>query len=128
MTVPTLGERYLAYIDRLNRRDWNGLRDFVADDVIYNGESIGFEAYRGMLATNCNDIPDLQFVIGMVVADGAHLASRLLFDCTPVGFFMGLPVNGRRVTFSENVFYRFDRARIAEVWSVVDKAAIEAQL
>ena len=128
MTVPTLGERYLAYIDRLNRRDWNGLRDFVADDVIYNGESIGFAAYRAMLVTNCNDIPDLQFVIGMVVADGAHLASRLPFDCTPVGFFMGLPVNGRRVTSSENVFYRFDRVRIAEVWSVVDKSAIEAQL
>lgn len=104
------------------------MRDFVDDDVIYNGESIRFAAYRDMRATNCRDIPDFEFVIGMVFAHEAHLASRLLFDCTPVGFFMGLPVNGRRVTFSENVFYGFDRGRIAEVWSVVDKAAIETQL
>jgi predicted ester cyclase len=37
-------------------------------------------------------------------------------------------MNGRRVVFAENVFYQFRDERIAEVWSVVDKAAIEAQL
>jgi len=37
-------------------------------------------------------------------------------------------VNGRRVVFTENVFYRFRDERIAEVLSVIDKAAIEAQL
>ncbi|MDE3175937.1 MAG: ester cyclase, partial [Pseudomonadota bacterium] len=50
------------------------------------------------------------------------------FDCAPRAVFLGLPVNGRRVLFAENVFYRFNGDRIAEVWSVVDKAAIEAQL
>ena len=30
--------------------------------------------------------------------------------------------------FAENVFYQFRDERIAEVWSVIDKAAIEAQL
>jgi predicted ester cyclase len=42
--------------------------------------------------------------------------------------FLGLPVSGRRVNFTENVFYEFRDERIAEVWSLVDKAAIEAQL
>jgi predicted ester cyclase len=37
-------------------------------------------------------------------------------------------VNGKRVNFAENVFYQFRDERIAEVWSVIDKAAIEAQL
>jgi predicted ester cyclase len=32
------------------------------------------------------------------------------------------------VSFAENVFYEFKRAKIAAVWSVIDKAAIEAQL
>ena len=56
------------------------------------------------------------------------MAARLLFDCTPVGGFLGLPVNGRRVSFAENVFYGFADGRIEEVWSVIDRAAIEAQL
>ena len=40
----------------------------------------------------------------------------------------GLPVNGRRVQFTENVFYEFLDGRIETVWSIIDKAAIESQL
>jgi predicted ester cyclase len=32
------------------------------------------------------------------------------------------------VSFAENVFYKFKLSKIASVWSVIDKAAIEAQL
>jgi predicted ester cyclase len=32
------------------------------------------------------------------------------------------------VAFSENVFYTFVDGKIAQVWSVIDKAAIERQL
>jgi predicted ester cyclase len=56
------------------------------------------------------------------------VASRLVFDCTPAGELFGLPVNGRRIRFSENVFYQFSGGLIAQVWSVIDKAAIEVQL
>ena len=56
------------------------------------------------------------------------MASRLEFDLSPSGEFLGLPVNGKRVKFSENVFYEYEGSKIAKVWSVLDKAAIEAQL
>jgi predicted ester cyclase len=46
----------------------------------------------------------------------------------PKGRFLGLAVNGRRVVFAENVIYRFRDRKVAEVWSVIDNAAIEAQL
>jgi predicted ester cyclase len=32
------------------------------------------------------------------------------------------------VSFAENVFYEFGLSKITAVWSVIDKAAIEAQL
>ncbi|TGQ20515.1 ester cyclase, partial [Mesorhizobium sp. M00.F.Ca.ET.220.01.1.1] len=34
----------------------------------------------------------------------------------------------KRVSFAENVIYDFQDGRIREVWSVIDKAAIQAQL
>jgi predicted ester cyclase len=37
-------------------------------------------------------------------------------------------VNGRKVSFTENVFYEFRNGKIVQVWSVIDKAAIEGQL
>ena len=74
------------------------------------------------------EIPDLHFHIQLLISDPPYIASRLEFDCTPKGKFLGLHVNGKRVSFTENVFYEFRREKIWQVWSVIDKAAIEAQL
>jgi len=128
MSKANLEERYREYIDCLNRRDWAHLGQFVADDVRHNGRPFGLEGYRSMLENDCEQIPDLLFEIEMLVADPPRLAARLRFDVTPKTIFLGLPVNGRRVTFHENVFYEMDNGRIREVWSVIDKQAIEAQL
>lgn len=74
------------------------------------------------------DIPDLSFEIGTMVANPPRIAVRLLFDCTPTGVFMDLPVNGRQVAFAEHAFYEYRDGMIWDVQSVIDKAAIEGQL
>jgi predicted ester cyclase len=123
-----LSSLYRGYIDCLNRQDWPLLGDFVAGEVIYNDRKIGLEGYREMLIGDFRAIPDLRFTIDVLVVEPPTVASRLDFDCTPTGELFGLAVNGRKVRFSENVFYRFSGGRIAQVWSIIDKAAIEAQL
>ena len=94
----------------------------------YNGQRIGMIGYREMLERDFYEIPDLYFDIQLLISNPPYIASRLRFHCTPKEKFLGLPVNGKRVSFTENVFYEFRRARIVQVWSIVDKAAIEAQL
>ena len=128
MTEAALADRYRAYIACLNRQDWANLGEFVADAARHNGRPFGLEGYRAMLERDFEEIPDLEFNIELLVCEPPHVAARLRFDCRPKGVFLGLPVNGRRVVFAENVFYRFEGEKIAEVWSVIDKAAIEAQL
>jgi predicted ester cyclase len=128
VTKTDLSRLYQDYIDCLNARDWPKLEQFVHDDVSYNGRWTGLAGYRGMLEKDVRDIPDLHFDIELLACDPPHIASRLRFDCTPKGEFLGLPVEGRRVSFAENVFYEFREGRIVQVWSVIDKAAIEAQL
>ena len=128
MTEAALAGLYRAYLVCLNRQDWANLGEFVADDARHNGRPFGLAGYRAMLERDFEEIPDLEFNIELLVCEPPNVASRLRFDCRPKGMFLGLPVNGRRVVFAENVFYRFEGERIAEVWSVVDKAAIEAQL
>lgn len=127
MTAP-LSELYTDYLACLNTQDWDNLAQFVAPDVVHNGRPLGLAGYRRMLEENFRDIPDLQFVAELRVAEPPMLAARLAFDCTPVGDFLGLPIHGKRVVFAENVIYAFENGRIREVWSVIDKDAIEAQL
>ena len=128
MTEDALSQHYRDYIACLNRQDWPNLYRFVADDARHNGRPFGLAGYRAMLERDFEEIPDLQFSIELLICDPPYVASRLRFDCRPKGLFLGLPVNGRRVNFAENVFYQFRDERVAEVWSVLDKAAIEAQL
>jgi predicted ester cyclase len=128
MTKAELCKIYRDYIACLNKQDWSNLGQFVQENVYYNDERIGLSGYREMLEGDFRAIPDLYFDIHLLVCEPPRVASRLSFDCTPTRILFGLGVNGRRVSFTENVFYEFRDGRIEKVWSVIDKAAIEAQL
>ena len=128
MSKADLADVYRDYIACLNRQDWPRLGRFVQDDVSHNGRRLGLLGYVGMLERDFREIPDLHFDVQLLLSDPPHIASRILFNCTPKGKFLGLQVDGKKVSFTENVFYEFRQQRIWQVWSVIDKAAIEAQL
>jgi predicted ester cyclase len=128
MSAIDLPKIYRDYLACLNEQDWSNLGAFVSDDVEYNGQRVRLSGYRAMLERDFRDIQDLRFNIEMLVCEPPHIASRLHFDCTPAGTFLGLPVQGKRIEFAENVFYAFRGHQILRVWSVIDKVAIERQL
>lgn len=131
-TVPppslSLTALYRAYIACLNQQDWAELGRYVDDDVQHNGRTLGLSGYCDMLVGDFRTIPDLRFDIAMLVCEPPNVAVRLTFDCTPRDEFLGLRIDGRRISFAENVIYTFRDQKISSVWSIIDKAAIEAQL
>lgn len=128
MLKHVLVDRYHGYIACLNQQDWDHLGEFVDPDVHHNGRPLGVAGYRQMLEKDFSDIPDLRFNIGLLMCDPPRIAARLEFDCSPKGEFLGLAVDGKRLYFTENVFYEYREGKIWQVWSIVDKAAIEGQL
>lgn len=128
MPSPPIPDLYRAYIDCLNRQAWDELGHHVDDDAEHNGRKLGLAGYRAMLVRDFEDIPDLKFAIERLACTPPLVAARLSFNCSPKASFLGLAVNGRTVSFAEHVFYEYRAAKIARVWSIIDKAAIEAQL
>lgn len=128
MSRTDLSAIYRDYIACLNKQDWPHLGRFVHDDAIHNGRQVGLSGYREMLEKDFSEVPDLYFNVQMLMLDPPYVATRLGFNCTPKSMFLDLPVNGKMISFAENVFYKFSTGKIAQVWSVIDKAAIEAQL
>jgi predicted ester cyclase len=128
VTKADLSDVYRSYIACLNQQDWPKLGRFVDNDAYYNGRQIGLSGYREMLERDFREIPDLRFNIQLLISDAPYIASRLAFDCSPKGKFLDLNINGKRVSFTENVFYELRGEKIFQVWSVIDKAAIETQL
>jgi predicted ester cyclase len=98
------------------------LPDFVSDEARYNGAAIGLSGHLKMLERDVSAIPDLVCNVDFLIADPPMVAARLLFDCTPQSELYGIAINGRRVAFAENVFYRFTGGKIESVWSVIDQA------
>jgi len=100
----SLTDLYRAYIDCLNRQDWDELGQYVDDEVEHNGRPLKLSGYRDMLVQDFEDIPDLRFNIQLLLGSPPFVAARLAFRCSPKGKFLGLSVNGRmlslRRTFS----------------------------
>jgi predicted ester cyclase len=119
---------YRRYIDTLNDRRFGDLGEFVHDQMVYNGRSVTRQQYAAMLAEDVRAIPDLRYDIDLRVVDEHHVACRLWFECSPRGQFLGVDVNGRRVSFAEHVFYRVREWRIEQVWSLLDKDALIRQV
>jgi len=128
MTGDEIADCYRGYIACLNNRRWAELERFVHKEVHYNGQFVGLDGYRQMLDGDVRAIPDLQFNIGLLIVEPPHVAAQLRFDRTPTGELFGLAVNGKRVVFTENVFYEFLEGKIRNVWSVIDKKAVADQL
>jgi predicted ester cyclase len=128
MTNDDLKARYGEYLDALNKRRLDDLELYVHDEVSYNGELMTLQRFQNMLLADIAAIPDLVFDAQIIVADGDRLASRLLFDCTPRYDNLGRITDGRPLHVVDHVFYEFRDGRIASVVSLVDRAAIHAQL
>lgn len=119
---------YLLYINALNARSVESLPRFVHEQLSYNGTLITCRAYQDMLLRDIRTFPDLHFTVDMLVVEENTVACRLVFDCTPVQTFLGFKPSGKKVRFSENVFYKLREGRIYEVWSIIDQAALAEQL
>ncbi|WP_410469469.1 ester cyclase [Agrobacterium tumefaciens] len=77
--LQTLNDIYLAYLDCLNRQDFDELGTFVDDNVEHNGRPFGLPGYRDMLVKDFSDIPDLRFEAEILVSDATRVAARLFF-------------------------------------------------
>ncbi|GAB7522322.1 nuclear transport factor 2 family protein [Paraburkholderia sp. 2C] len=95
---PNLPELYLGSIACLNRYDWPGLYHFVADDVQYNDRMLRLPGYIRMQKMHCDEIPDLYFQIGTLMASPPLVASPQSADDDRS------PTDVRRPVESRNVF------------------------
>jgi predicted ester cyclase len=128
MTEADNEARYRRYINCLNDRPLGDLGAFVHEELTYNGRPMTRLDYQDLISGDIAAIPDLYFDVHLLVISGDQIACRLNFHCTPKGEFLGLRPNGKSISFSEHVFYRLREGKIYEVWSLLDRHAIEEQL
>jgi predicted ester cyclase len=123
-----LADTYRRYNDACNAHRFQALGEFVAGDVVVNGEPTGLARYTAGLEAVVRAFPDYRWEIAHLLVDGDVVAAHFTDTGSHRGEWLGVPATGRRVTTREFAFYRWSGGRIAEVWVTADDLGVLAQL
>jgi steroid delta-isomerase-like uncharacterized protein len=122
---------FRAWVERFNARDFDGLTELVALDVVDHHLPPELPAGRAgamqwfhMLAAAL----DLRIVIEDAVENGDRVAVRASITGTHIGDFAGVPATGRAFTTTMISIERIVDGRIVERWENVDNLAVMQQL
>jgi predicted ester cyclase len=116
MSDDTLAAFYRPYIACCNEHRFDDLAEFVAPDVVINGDQRGLDAYTEGLRAVVAAFPDYHWNLQHLLTDPPWICARLDDTGTHRHDFLGVAATGRTVETQEFAFYRIDAGRIAEVW------------
>jgi predicted ester cyclase len=118
--------RYQEYLDACNRRDWDGLGAFVADQVLVNGVERSRAEYVADVRRTTMIFPDYRWELRRAVHEGEWLAVHLYDTGTRHWEFLGADGDGSRVETDEFDLYRIVDGLIVEVEGTADNARLRA--
>jgi len=119
---------YRRYLRLCNAHEFERLDEFVAGDVVVNGEVQGLKAYVGGLQLVVQAFPDYRWDLRHLFVEGAWVSAHFTDTGTHLGEFLGVPATGRAISTQEFAVYRIDAAKIIEVWVAADNLRLLSQL
>jgi steroid delta-isomerase-like uncharacterized protein len=116
-----------------NRGNVSLIDDLYTSNVVQYDPSTpvevkGSEALKQYVTAFLTALPDLQFTIEDLVAEGDKVVWRFSSHGTHQGPLMGIPATGRTATVTGMVLFRLENSKIAEVWVNIDTLGMLEQM
>jgi steroid delta-isomerase-like uncharacterized protein len=116
-----------------NRGNVSLIDDLYTSNVVQYDPSTpvevkGSEALKQYVTAFLTALPDLQFTIEDLVAEGDKVVWRFSSHGTHQGLLMGIPATGRTATVTGMVLFRLENSKIAEVWVNIDTLGMLEQM
>ncbi|MEV6281938.1 ester cyclase [Kribbella sp. NPDC051770] len=115
---------YGEYLDACNRRDWEAVAAFVAEQVLVNGETRSRAEYVAGVRRTTMIFPDYRWELRRAVVEGEWLAVHLYDTGTRHWEFLGADGDGSKVETDEFDLYRVVDGQIVEVEGTADNARL----
>ena len=121
------------YIERVwNRKELDALDELASSDYLRQlgpgqppiGRAAQKERLRGLLRA----MPDTNFEIEDLIAEGDRVVFRVTVRATHLGEMFGLAPTGKALAFTAIDILRFDQGKIVEHWGFGDSASLLRQL
>jgi ketosteroid isomerase-like protein len=128
-----LKARVRDYVERIwNRKELDALDELASVDYRRHlgpsEPSIDRNSQKLRLQSLQRALPDVQFSIEDLIAEGDRVVFRVTVRATQRGDLFGVAATGKAVAFSAIDILRFERGLIVEHWGFGDSAALLRQL
>jgi predicted ester cyclase len=128
VTDGNLRDWYLHYLTTLDAHELDRMDEFIADEVMLNGQW----GVRGDVVADMQRIvdavPDMHWELQELLIDRDRLAVRALNTGTPVKEWLGVAPTGTSFTTVEYAIYQVSDGRFVQMTNLHDSAEIRRQL
>lgn len=123
-----LKELYQHYVKAANAREFDVIAELIHEQVTLNGVLHKREDVLFSLKAITDAIPDLVWHIEDLLTTEERIAARLRDTGTPTSRWFELEPTGAAIEFTEFAHYKVRDGRFAEMWFLMDVAAVAKQL
>lgn len=123
-----------AFVEAINRRDWERIDQLVSADFTRHSDAAGEPEIRSrdelksFLVRELDAFPDAHERLEELLAEGNKVAARHRFEGTQRGQLGPYPATGNRMIGRYIAVYRVEEGRIAEAWAEWDTLSGLTQL
>ncbi|WP_208648703.1 ester cyclase [Micromonospora inaquosa] len=118
----------MRYIAALNAHEFDGMDEFVSEEVLLSGEPGTRDAVVEVLKGIVDAVPDFHWKVEEMLFDRDGIAVRLTNTGTPAKEWLGVKPSGASCKTAEYAIYKVRDGRFIHMTNLHDSAAIFRQL
>lgn len=135
LTVNEMKDAMVRLYDESNKQNFAVFDEMFAPDFVSFGgagfqDMVGAEAFRQLYVQFLSSLPDLDFRVDQVVAEGNFCGVRGTLSGTHKGNFMGFaPPTGKFISWTGTAIFRFDKNGLMDArWQEWDGLSVMQQM
>lgn len=125
-------ELAMRFVDDVNGRNLDAVTALMAPGFVAHWagrpDVHGAEAWTAMVGAILAAVPDLQYSVDAVSAEGDLVGMRYHWTGTHMGEMRGIPATGKTVSVEGMGFFQFKDGKLIEEWAVDDTMGLLQQL
>ncbi|MFE4540934.1 ester cyclase [Streptomyces scopuliridis] len=128
MAEKDLRSWYMRFAAALNAREFDGMDEFINDQVLLSGKPGTRDDVVTVLKGIVEAVPDFHWDVKETLFDRDGIAARVINTGTPVKEWLGVPPSGASFEIVEYVIYKVSNGRFVEMTNLHDSAELRRQL
>ncbi|MBP2334926.1 steroid delta-isomerase-like uncharacterized protein [Saccharothrix coeruleofusca] len=128
MTDNGLRDWYMRYIEALNAHDFDGMDEFINDEVLLGGVPGTRDDVVNTLKGIVDAVPDIHWEVDELLFDRDGIAVRAINTGTPAKEWLGVPPSGASFEIVEYAIYKVADGRFVQMTNLHDSAEMRRQL